>query len=254
MNTRDYHLRQFKCTNSHIHWDHYKRLRNSVTNKIRSAKANHIRSVFRESQNQPNDFWRQIKKCYPTKNTDRLQKSFKIDGVLTSDPTSITNAFCSFFAKVGSSLMTSSVINFTWKSFNLRKFLSTVNKTNSSFTFHEVYLRDVLKILQATNASKATGCDAIPARIIKDIAHEIAAPLTFLVNKSLQSGIFPTSEKIAKINPIYKSGDHADIDNYRPISVLNILSKVVERIAYNQLYDYLESNDLLNQNQYGFRQ
>ena len=149
--------------------------------------------------------------------------------------------------------MKSPIINFTWKTFNQRKYLQSVNRTNSIFTFSPVYTPETLKVLLATKASKATGSDQIPAKIIKDIAHEIAAPLTFLVNRSLQSGIFPTTEKIAKINPVYKSGEHSDIDNYRPISVLNIISKVVERIAYNQLMDYLESNNLLNENQFGFR-
>ena len=250
---RDYHLKQHKRTNSEVHWNHYKRLRNTINNKIRSAKANHVRAVFRESRNQPKDFWNEIKKCYPTKDTTGIQKSFKIDGKLVSDKTSIATAFCTFFAKVGSSLMKSPIINFTWKTFNQRIYLRNVNKANTVFTFRPVYTRDTLKILLATKVSKATGSDQIPARIIKDIAHEIAAPLTFLVNRSLQSGIFPTTEKIAKINPVYKSGDHSDIDNYRPISVLNILSKVVERIAYNQLTNYLEKNNLLNDNQFGFR-
>ena len=250
---RDYHQKQHEHTNSELHWNHYKRLRNSVNNKIRSAKANHVRAVFRETQNQPKDFWNQIRKCYPTKDTGSLQKSFKIDGKLTSDTTSIANAFCKFFAKVGSSLMTSPIINFTWKMFNQRKYLHNVNRKNSAFRFSPVYTSDTLKILLATKASKATGPDQIPAKIIKDIAHEIAAPLTFLVNRSLQTGIFPTTEKIAKINPVYKSGEHADVDNYRPISVLNIISKVVERIAYNQLTHYLETNNLLSENQFGFR-
>ena len=251
--TREYHRREHERTDLEYHWNQYKRLRNSINNKLRSAKANYVRSVFRETMNQPKDFWKQIKKCYPTKDTGSTQKSFKINGKLTSDTTSIANAFCTFFSKVGSSLMTSPIINYTWKTFNQSVYLRHVNRTNSVFRFSPVYTQDTLKILLATKASKATGPDQIPAKIIKDIAHEIAAPLTFLVNRSLQTGIFPTTEKIAKINPVYKSGEHSDIDNYRPISILNILSKVVERIAYNQLTDYLETNNLLNGNQFGFR-
>ena len=256
IDAREYHLHQSERTEGAVkddHWNRYKNLRNSINNKIRTAKANHVRAVFRESRNQPNDFWKQIKKCYPVKDTETTQKSFKIDGRLTSDTKTIANAFCSFFAKVWSSLMTSPIIHYTWKTFDHFKYLKNVNRANSMFAFRPVYTPDILKILLATKSSKATGSDQIPAKIIKDIAHEIAAPLTFLINRSLQTGIFPTAEKIAKINPVYKSGDHADIDNYRPISVLNILSKVVERVAYNQLSDYLESNNLLNENQFGFR-
>ena len=149
--------------------------------------------------------------------------------------------------------MNSSVVSYTRKGFNPRKWLSLINPENHTFEFKEVTYQQKMKILQTTKPSKAAGIDKVPAELIKDGANEIAAPLTFLINTSLQSGIFPTSEKIAKITPLYKSGDRTNIDNYRPISVLNIISKTVERAVYNQLSEYLEENNLLSDQQYGFR-
>ena len=149
--------------------------------------------------------------------------------------------------------MNSSVVSYTWKGFNPRKWLSLINPENHTFEFKEVTYQQIMKILQTTKPSKAAGIDKVPAKLIKDGANEIAAPLTFLINTSLQSGIFPTSEKIAIITPLYKSGDRTNIDNYRPISVLNIISKTVERAVYNQLSEYLEENNLLSDQQYGFR-
>ena len=101
-------------------------------------------------------------------------------------------------------------------------------------------------------ASKSAGTDNIPSTLIKDGAEKIAAPLTFLINLSLQLGTFPTTEKTAK-TPIFKSGDRTLPDNYRPISVLNVFSKVLERIVYNQLSTFLERKNLLYRHQYGFR-
>ena len=89
--------------------------------------------------------------------------------------------------------------------------------------------------------------------MIKDGAEEIAYPLCHLINKSLSSGIFPTEEKIGKITPLYKSDSHSSFDNYRPISVLTVTSKIIERLVHNQLYEYLENNKLLISQQYGFR-
>ena len=137
--------------------------------------------------------------------------------------------------------------------FDHRSHLKSITQANTVFKFKEITLQQTLKILQSTKSSKAAGFDALPARIIKDIASEFAAPLTFLINISLQSGIFPTAEKLAKINPVFKSGERTNVDNYRPMSVLNILSKTVERVVYNQLSENLESNNLLSDNQYGFR-
>ena len=109
MHTRDYHLRRFKNTKLDTHWASYKNLRNTVNNKIRTAKANHIKNVFRESyesSDKPNDFWKQIKKCYDSYGPS---KSFTINGTNVSDPRSIANAFCTFLTKVGSSLMNCSL-------------------------------------------------------------------------------------------------------------------------------------------------
>ena len=75
----------------------------------------------------------------------------------------------------------------------------------------------------------------------------------FLTERSFKTGIFPTNEKTAKVTPIYKSGKKYLFSNYRPISVLNVISKVVEKIAFNQLSEYFESNDLFSSYQYGFR-
>jgi hypothetical protein len=253
MNSRDYHLRNFKRTNLEVEWSSYKRLRNRVTNLIRTAKANHVRKTFRENVHKPRDFWKQIKKCYPTKESSQTSKSFNIENIVTTDKQSIANTFCSFFTMVGSSLVQSPVVNLTWKLFNLRKYLCFVNPKNTTFTFTLVSLIDVTNALNSIRSSKAAGIDCLPASVIKDCSYEIAAPLMFLINMSLQTSTFPTSEKSAKITPLFKSGNRTNIDNYRPISVLNILSKVIERIVYNQLTDYLESHKLLSQYQFGFR-
>ena len=253
MNTRDYHKRKFKQTDSEIHWESYQRLRNKVNNKLRTAKANHVRKTMRESADNANAFWKQIKNCYPTKDSCSPAKSFKVDGKYTSDKSLIANAFCKFFTNVGSSLLTSPIVDYTWKVFNIGHYMRKINPRSHVFKFREVTLQETLKILKSTKSSKATGIDTIPAKVIKEIAEEIAPPLTFLINKSLEHGIFPSAEKIAKITPLYKSGDRSNTDNYRPISILNIISKVVERVVFDQLSNYLEENNLLSDYQYGFR-
>ena len=116
-----------------------------------------------------------------------------------------------------------------------------------------VYLKDLLKILKELKTSKSAGYDNIPASLIKEGAEELAAPLLHLINSSLRESVFPTSEKCAKITPVYKSGERTKMDNYRPISVLPVLSKVLEKVVHKQIYEYLETNKLLSPNQFGFR-
>ena len=88
--------------------------------------------------------------------------------------------------------------------------------------------------------------------MIKFIGPEIAAPLSHIFNLSLRSGVFPNKLKQARVIPIFKSGDHLDCDNYRPISLLSSISKILEKIVSEKLIYHLIENDLLYQHQYGF--
>ena len=93
----------------------------------------------------------------------------------------------------------------------------------------------------------------IPTSLIIDGASVLCEPLSLLINCSLCNSIFPIAEKCAKISPVYKSEERSAMDNYRPISVLPVLSKVMERVVYRQVYEYLCKNHLLSDNQFGFR-
>ena len=77
--------------------------------------------------------------------------------------------------------------------------------------------------------------------------------MTLIVNQSLLTGIFPDSLKVAKITPIFKKDNPHITDNYRPISLLPAISKIFEKVAYGQVYDYFVENNLLYESQYGFR-
>ena len=111
----------------------------------------------------------------------------------------------------------------------------------------------MLKLLKALPIRKATGLDQIPCRLIKEAAPVIAESLRCIFNKSIETGIFPTEWKKAKMTPIYKANDKDLPDNYRPISVIPDIAKVFERIVFNQLYDYLSTNNLLSKYQSDFR-
>ena len=88
--------------------------------------------------------------------------------------------------------------------------------------------------------------------MIKDVASIISSPLCYIVNLSLQTGIVPSAWKEGKITPIYKTAAKNQFENYRPISVLSVMSKILERAVQKQLLSYLESEKLLTNSQYGF--
>ena len=89
--------------------------------------------------------------------------------------------------------------------------------------------------------------------ILKDSIECIVEPITHIINLSLKTGKIPQAWKQARVTPIHKGGCNANPSNYRPISVLPILSKKMEKIVFNQVYNYLSENNLLNRYQHGFR-
>ena len=101
--------------------------------------------------------------------------------------------------------------------------------------------------------NSAPGEDELSASIIKEIRLSIIKPLTNICAKSINQGIVPSNMKIAKIIPIHKSGDKSSLSNYRPISVLPVFSKVLEKVIYKQMYTHLENLNIFYKHQYGFR-
>ena len=113
---------------------------------------------------------------------------------------------------------------------------------------------NVYKLLSSLNPCKSTGIDKIPAKIIRIAAPIIANSLTRIFNTAIYSETVPSEWKLARVIPLHKNGPRNMLNNYRPISILPIVSKVFEKVLYGQLYDYFVVNNLLSQNQFGFRQ
>ena len=122
------------------------------------------------------------------------------------------------------------------------------------FKFQFVTNMDVEKIIKSIKRSKTTGIDYFQPGFIKDAADVLSVPLSHIINMSLDTGQFPQAWTAAKIIPLHKSGSTKSFDNYRPISVLPIVSKVIEKIVHKQLMNFLEERKLLSTRQFGFRQ
>ena len=141
------------------------------------------------------------------------------------------------------------------------KFASPKNDTvlpdkqvrGSGFSFSPVSAADVIKAIHDLPADKAAGIDCISAIMIKKSAAVIALILAELCNRSLSKGVFPECWKTALIIPVHKKGDPFDIANYRPISLLPLFSKILEKLALSQLSCYLSDGNLLSNKQHGFR-
>ena len=122
-----------------------------------------------------------------------------------------------------------------------------------NFVLQKVSTNFVLKELSRLKVTKASGPDAITARRLKDAAPVIAKPITYLVNLTISTGPIPAEWKDARVTPIFQSGARNDVNNYRLISVLPLVSKIMERAIQVQFLAFLTEHDLLSDFQSGFR-
>ena len=112
------------------------------------------------------------------------------------------------------------------------------NPTDASFNFEQVENAVVLQFISKLKPSHSCGCDKISSNILIIIAKEVSPCITLIINQTLSSGIFPSKLKTAKVIPIYKKNDKTLLKNYRPISILPVVSKIIENAMHNQIIDF----------------
>ena len=122
-----------------------------------------------------------------------------------------------------------------------------------NFEFSETSPEKILNILKGLNPSKAVGIDNVSGKFLKDGADILARPISQLCNLSIKLNSFPRSCKIAKVKPLFKTGSKTDPQIYRPISLLPILSTIIERIIHDQTQEFLSKNKILYRFQSGFQ-
>ena len=103
------------------------------------------------------------------------------------------------------------------------------------------------------DTKEATGLDIIPCKLLKLSSSIVGPSLAYVFKSCIDAEIFPNEWQIAKVTPLFKKGSNRELGNYRPISLLPLISKIFQKILYRQLYDYLQDNSVLNTYQSGFR-
>ena len=131
--------------------------------------------------------------------------------------------------------------------------LNLFHTTFPSIKFKNISPKEIEKIINSLKIKESSGYDEVSTKILKISAPFISSPLSYICNKSILSGTFPTRLKYAIAKPLLKKGDKENITNYRPISLLTPFSKVFERIIYDRLLKHIETNNILAVEQFGFK-
>ena len=152
------------------------------------------------------------------------------------------------------SITTLLILDPNWQKFfeNSLNPMQYVKSTLNSISIPIISESEVVAAIKSLKNSSA-GYDEVPARVLKQNINIFIKPLTHLINSSIKEGIFPDELKIAKVVPIFKAADKHCIENYRPISVLSVFSKILEKVVYNHLIEFITKSKVLNKHQFGFR-
>ena len=210
-------------------------MRNRVTSELRKAKQNFFNQLHHA---EPKTFWK-LYKALTRKQSNIPVLQHLVSGVVTDshDKANILNS--QFFKNFNSTNLSDESVNIDVDSFSLPDTLLCSEE-------------EIQLYLRALDVKKSTGADGISALMLKRTAHVISLSLKILFNRSLTTGKFPRDWKFARVVPVPESGARDNPANYRPISLLPIISKVFERHIFNFLKGYLSDHSPLSPHQWGF--
>ena len=204
-------------------------------------KKGFIEEALRECHGDSKQTWKVIKTLWPGK-----KKSIKIKSINgLTDSLDMANALNSHFATAGTSISNKENPDVYYE----RQWPPDDGRPQMNV----ITMQSIWELLSKLSPAKACGTDGIPARLIKACGDTILEPLYHIFNLSATSLKFPSAWKVGKITPLYKAGASDSPDNYRPISVLPIFSKLLERLAHNQMYNFVTVSGALSSQQSGFR-
>ena len=128
------------------------------------------------------------------------------------------------------------------------------NRSNISFFVSPTDKEEIENVISSLDSNKSVGPNSIPTKVLKLLKNYISSQLSEIVNISFPSGIFPSILKTAKVIPVHKKDSKLDFSNYRPISLLSNIEKILERLMYNRICKFFSDNNLIYSLQFGFRQ
>ena len=225
----------------------YKMYKSKLNNILRKAEQNHLDEMFKTNSKNLKKIWSIIKDIINKKRSSPSSTRFNINNQSINDPSIIAEQFNKFFVNVGP---------------NLAQQLPHMTESPTSYIKHHnpltMYIQpvsqnEIVSIIHTLKNSSA-GYDGIQAKIVK-MSFTLYLPiLEHLFNAALLQGVFPDALKIARVIPLFKSNNTMLINNYRPVSVLPLFSKILEKLMYNRLMSFIKKCEILYNLQFGFRE
>ena len=221
---------------------------------IFNKKKDYFENKLSECIGKPKELWKALKSLgLPNKTSSCEVSALKVNKTVQHDTNLVLGGFKDYYSNLAGNLLKKlpkPPNKFTLNS--VFQHYKGIIQSNS-FNLATVSENTILTILKNTKVSKAPGLDNPSGRFLRDGAKVLAKPIPDICNLSITSGKFPDSCKLAKLKPVYKKGSLTEASNYRPMSLLPLISKVIEKVIHDQTSAFLNSRNLLYNYQSGFR-
>ena len=228
----------------------YKKYRNLLSTLMKKSKQAYYDKYFERNWNNIKNTWKGIKSLISLKTVaSSVPTVLSLDnGDPITNPYDIANTFNNYFASIAET--TKKSIKYSHKHFS--DYLS--NESSSTIFLQPTDKEEIANIISSLNSNKTSGPNSIPYRVLFLLKNEISKQLADLFNLSFMTGVFPSVLKTAKVVPVFKKDSKLNYSNYRPISLLSNIEKILEKLMYKRLCAFLDYNNIIYDLQFGFRQ
>ena len=233
-----------KKTNTIGQWEKFRKIRNKFNKLILNAKQSYFDKISEKINTETNgskNWWKLVKSIlHSDSGGDRSIPPLQVENDMIQDDNKKAELFNDYFCKQA---------DLNDSETSVPDITDILINGLEQITVTENEVEDILKIL---DTSKAIGPDLLNPRLLKEAASILKYPLCTLFNLSLTLSTFPSEWKYANVTPVFKKDCPSNLKNYRPISLISILAKVMERLVYKHIYNYLIDNNLITSHQSGF--
>ena len=228
----------------------YRTYRNKLKEIIRRNKEQYFKGKCIEYRQNTSRLWKMINKLLnKTNDKTNVVEYLKVENQDYYDQQSIAEEFAKHFSSVGKRYAEKITIPKT----NIMQYLRDIKSNPQTMFLTPTTSNEIEKLIMGLPNKTSSGQDKLPNTLLKQLGVSIKYPLELIFNNSVSSGMFPQGMKHADITPLYKSKEHCLVTNYRPISLLVTISKLLEKIIYTRTYTFLTNTNQLYKGQYGFR-
>lgn len=244
------HLNEIqKNTKDTIILEYIKTYKKTYKKVIWSAKQKYLKYSIDNSDNKIKAAWNIIKKECTKNPTCNNCVRLNVNGSSIDDATTVAELFNDYFSSIP--------VNISCENTGNHSALSLLEgyciKNPNSLLFSPTNSFEIIKVAKSLKMKNSTDLWNISTKILKSSVTEISHNLSFIFNRCMEHGFFPTEMKMAKVVPIFKKGCPENRDNYRPISLLPVFSKIFEKLILTRLVNFFAENQILSKKQFGFQ-